>query len=156
MNSTAAPDTKRIAPAYSAEIFWVDETCSCSSCCSRHLWFYDRRRLGRVTFALECVPPIPIPNGILDESSPGAYWWLSSLSSLPSSLASHADVLRGSSRVPGPLSEAGTRDEPLRTSPWEATSSSALLVHWLLLWMHLPSQWRNVHILTYARAHMCS
>ena len=66
--------------------------------------------MGRVTFALECVPPIPIPNGILDESSPGAYWWLSSLSSLPSSLASDANVLRGSSRVPAPLSGAGTRD----------------------------------------------
>ena len=30
-------------------------------------------------------------------------------------LASHADVLRGSSRVPAPC------DEPLRTSAWEAT-----------------------------------
>ena len=30
-------------------------------------------------------------------------------------LASHADVLRGSSRVP-----AGTRNEPLRSSTWEA------------------------------------
>ena len=30
--------------------------------------------------------------------------------------ASHADVLRGSSRVPAPR----TRDEPLRTSAWEA------------------------------------
>ena len=44
-------------------------------------------------------------------------------------VASHADVLRGSSRVPAPpMSEhlskvrgAGTRDEPLRTSAWEAT-----------------------------------
>ena len=35
-------------------------------------------------------------------------------------LASHADVLRGSSRVPAPISRAGTRDEPLRTSAWEA------------------------------------
>ena len=33
-------------------------------------------------------------------------------------LASHADVLRGSSRVPA---GAGTRDEPLRTSAWEAS-----------------------------------
>ena len=33
-------------------------------------------------------------------------------------LASHAEVLRGSSRVP--VSGAGTRDEPLRTSSWEA------------------------------------
>ena len=32
-------------------------------------------------------------------------------------VASHADVLRGSSRVPA---VAGTRDEPLRTSAWEA------------------------------------
>ena len=31
-------------------------------------------------------------------------------------LASHTDVLRGSARVPA----AGTRDEPLRTSGWEA------------------------------------
>ena len=30
------------------------------------------------------------------------------------SLASHADVLRGSSRVPAPFGGAGTRDEPLR------------------------------------------
>ena len=29
-------------------------------------------------------------------------------------LASHADVLRGSSRVPAPVSGAGTRDEALR------------------------------------------
>ena len=38
-------------------------------------------------------------------------------------LASHADVFRGSSRVPAPLtfSGAGTRDEPLRTSAWEAS-----------------------------------
>ena len=32
-------------------------------------------------------------------------------------LASHADVLRGSSRVPG----AGTRGDPQRTQAWEAT-----------------------------------
>ena len=31
-------------------------------------------------------------------------------------IASYAVVLKGSSRVPG----AGTRDEPLRTSAWEA------------------------------------
>ena len=35
------------------------------------------------------------------------------------SLASHADVLRGSSRVLAPL------DEPLRTFAWEATLSPA-------------------------------
>ena len=37
-------------------------------------------------------------------------------------IASHADVLRGSLRVPAPLTSAGagTRDEPLRTSAWEA------------------------------------
>ena len=34
-------------------------------------------------------------------------------------LASPADVLRGSSRVRAPRG-AGTRDEPLRTSAWEA------------------------------------
>ena len=33
-------------------------------------------------------------------------------------VASHADVLRGSSRVPAP--RTGMRDEPLRTSAWEA------------------------------------
>ena len=33
--------------------------------------------------------------------------------------ASPADVLRGSSRVPAPL----TRDEPLRTSAWEASDA---------------------------------
>ena len=32
-------------------------------------------------------------------------------------IASQKDVLKGSSRVPG----VGTRDEPLRTSAWEAT-----------------------------------
>ena len=32
-------------------------------------------------------------------------------------IAHHADVLRGSSRVPG----VGALDEPLRTSAWEAT-----------------------------------
>ena len=36
-------------------------------------------------------------------------------------LASHADVLRGSSRVPA--RGAGTRDEPLRTSAWEASEA---------------------------------
>ena len=38
-------------------------------------------------------------------------------------VASHADVLRGSSRVPAPRNQVsceGTRDEPLRTSAWEA------------------------------------
>ena len=39
-----------------------------------------------------------------------------------SNLASHADVLRGPSRVPAPrtVRGVGTRDEPLRTSEWEA------------------------------------
>ena len=36
-------------------------------------------------------------------------------------IASHADVLRGSSRVPALLIAAGTRDEPLRTSAREAS-----------------------------------
>ena len=37
-------------------------------------------------------------------------------------LASHDDVLRGSSRVPAPdVRGVGTRDEPLTTSPWEDT-----------------------------------
>ena len=35
-------------------------------------------------------------------------------------VASHADVLRGSSRVPDPTRGTGTRDEPLITSSWEA------------------------------------
>ena len=35
-------------------------------------------------------------------------------------LASHADVLRGFVTRSCPTSEAGTRDEPLRTSAWEA------------------------------------
>ena len=40
-------------------------------------------------------------------------------------IASHAEVLRASSRVPAPRTSAdvrgaGTRDEPLRTSAWEA------------------------------------
>ena len=39
-----------------------------------------------------------------------------------STVASHADVLRGSSRVPAPRG-AGTRDEPLRTSAGEARST---------------------------------
>ena len=38
-------------------------------------------------------------------------------------LASHADVLRGSSRVPAPR----TRDEPLRTSAWEAMRELTVL-----------------------------
>ena len=46
----------------------------------------------------------------------------------PSSLASPADVLRGSSRIPFPLvSGAGTRYEPLRTSAGDVTSSCACL-----------------------------
>ena len=39
-------------------------------------------------------------------------------------LASDADVLRGLSRIPAPLG-AGTRDEPQRTSAWEATVKEA-------------------------------
>ena len=46
----------------------------------------------------------------------------------PSSLASPADVLGGSSRIPFPLvSGAGTGYEPLKTSAGEATSSCACL-----------------------------
>ena len=37
-------------------------------------------------------------------------------------VASHADVLRGSSRVPAPR---GTRDEPLRKSAWEVRALGA-------------------------------
>ena len=45
---------------------------------------------------------------------------LNSISAIPF-VASHADVIRGSSRVPAPLgTQSGTRDEPLRTSAWEA------------------------------------
>ena len=36
-------------------------------------------------------------------------------------IASHADVFRGSLRVPALLIGAGTRHEPLRTSAWEAS-----------------------------------
>ena len=42
-------------------------------------------------------------------------------------IASHADVLRGSSRVPAPqtlVGHAGTRDEPPRTSAWEASMTT--------------------------------
>ena len=42
------------------------------------------------------------------------------------SIASHADVLRGSSRVPAPRTGAGTRDKPIRTSAWEANRTSRL------------------------------
>ena len=45
-----------------------------------------------------------------------------SLKSIPIFVASHADVLRGSSHVPAP--QTGTRDEPLRTSAWEASPDS--------------------------------
>ena len=45
-----------------------------------------------------------------------------SLKSIPIFVASHADVLRGSSRVPAP--QTGTRDEPLRTSACEASPDS--------------------------------
>ena len=43
----------------------------------------------------------------------------SSINSLYGLVSSHADVLRGLSRVPAPV-RAGTRTEPLRTSAWEA------------------------------------
>ena len=39
-------------------------------------------------------------------------------------LASHPDVLRGSSRVRG----AGTRDEPLRSSAWEANNRPRAII----------------------------
>ena len=48
-------------------------------------------------------------------------------------VASHADVLKGSSRVSAPrtldkcsLIGAGTRDKPLRTSAWEVTCLDVL------------------------------
>ena len=43
-------------------------------------------------------------------------------------VASHADVLRGSSRVPAPRTPrgAGTRDETLGTSVWEPNHAAAL------------------------------
>ena len=55
-------------------------------------------------------------------------------------LASHADVLRGSSRVPR---GAGTRDEPLRTSAWEATGmqASAHFLPWPLPWLPDSDPW---------------
>ena len=40
----------------------------------------------------------------------------------PGTIASHADALRGSSRVPFPREE-GTRDEPITASAWEATGT---------------------------------
>ena len=45
-----------------------------------------------------------------------------SLKSIPIFVASHEDVLRGSSRVRAP--QTGTRNEPLRTSSWEASPDS--------------------------------
>ena len=40
-------------------------------------------------------------------------------------IASHAEVIRSSSRVPAPLSGAGTRCEPLRTSAGDANGIMA-------------------------------
>ena len=40
----------------------------------------------------------------------------------PGTIASHADALSGSSRVPFPREE-GTRDEPITASAWEATGT---------------------------------
>ena len=40
----------------------------------------------------------------------------------PGTIASHADALRGSSRVPFPREE-GTRDEPITASAWEVTGT---------------------------------
>ena len=48
------------------------------------------------------------------------------LPTLTEALASHADVHKGSSRVPAPRG-AGTRDEPLTTSTWEATEAPLFL-----------------------------
>ena len=45
---------------------------------------------------------------------------LSQFLPLPKAVASHADILRGLSRVP----RAGTHDEPLRTSAREATKAT--------------------------------
>ena len=38
---------QRREPTMQAYFGW-EKPCSCSYCCSRHLWFYDRGRLGRV------------------------------------------------------------------------------------------------------------
>ena len=62
-------------------------------------------------------------------------------------LASHADVLRGSSRVPAPVRGAGTRDEPLRTSAWEAIESIPC-EQWLLPWTNHCSQGIESRILS--------
>ena len=49
------------------------------------------------------------------KESPVSFRFIFMFALSQSPLASHADVFRGSSRVP---SGAGTRDEPLRTSAW--------------------------------------
>ena len=42
-------------------------------------------------------------------------------------IAAPADVLRGSSRVPAPLTRGGgTREEALRTCAWEATACTRI------------------------------
>ena len=51
---------------------------------------------------------------------------LNAISAIPF-VASHADAIRGSSRVPASQgTQSGTRDEPLRTSAWEAISFGKL------------------------------
>ena len=57
------------------------------------------------------------------KDSPVSSRFISMCALSQSPLASHADVFKGSSRVP---SGAGTRDEPLRTSAWEAKSQTRL------------------------------
>ena len=81
----------------------------------RRIWksfrFCNERRMTWVTFTWSSVQS-PKPKQ-------GVYKVFNSTSPL----ASHADVLRGSSRV-------RTRDEPPRTSAWEATSHHVENVFW--------------------------
>ena len=59
-------------------------------------------------------------------------------------LASHADVLRGFVTRSCPTSEAGTRDEPLRTSAWEARDAPLAPAYRRALFFSRPG-WETGH-----------
>ena len=61
-------------------------------------------------------------------------------------VSSHGDVLRGSSRVPTPrTSGAGTRDEPLRTSSWEASNFAHFCTFFAAMYLN-ETQEKNLRL----------
>ena len=84
-----------------------------------------------------CQPPITVEIILSPQMSLAS--WTTCNNNMPASkdaLASHADVLRGFVTRSCPTSEAGTRDEPLRTSAWEARDAPLAPAYRRALFFH--------------------